>query len=111
MSPSSIATKNRNVLINLSTLLLHDAFADPDKITDLLEFQMTVRIEANEVELRVKAIFEKTDLIQIEGIIDGHLLTLHSHIKHTAVHPVLLQGTAQTVHILGIVQRLNTFRV
>ena len=111
MSPSSITTKNRDVLINLSALLLHNALTNPHQIANLLEFQMTIRVEANQVELRVEAVLQQSDLVQVEGVIDGHLLALHCHVEHTAVHPVLLQCAAQAFDILRVVQRLDALGV
>ena len=45
MSPSGIAAEDGDVLINLSSLLLHDAFGNPDEVADFLQFQVTVGVE------------------------------------------------------------------
>ena len=44
MSPSSITTKDGNVLVNLGSLFLNDAFAYPHKVAYLLQFQVAVAV-------------------------------------------------------------------
>ena len=72
---------------------------------------MAVGIETDQMELRVEAVLQQSHLVQVEGVIDGHLLALHSHVEHTAVHPVLLQRAAQAVDVLRVIQRLEALGV
>ena len=44
MSPSRIRAKDRNVLFNPGTLLLHNTFTDPNKVPNLLKLQMSIAI-------------------------------------------------------------------
>ena len=111
MSPGGIAAEDGDVLINLSSLLLHDAFADPDEVADFLQLQVAVGVEADQVELGVEAVLQQSHLVQVEGVIDGHLLALDGHVEHTAVHPVFLKDAAQGVHVFAVVQGLDAFGV
>lgn len=111
MSPSGIAAEDGDVLINLSSLLLHDAFRNPDEVADFLQFQVTVGVEADQVELGVEAVLQQSHLVQVESVIDGHLLALNGHIENTAVDPVFLEDTAQSVHIFTAVQGFHAFGV
>ena len=44
MSPSSITTKDGNVLVNLGPLFLDDALAYPHEVAYFLQFQMAVAV-------------------------------------------------------------------
>lgn len=111
MSPRRIGTEDGNVLLDLSTLLLHDALADPRQIADLLQLQVAVAVVARQMELTVESTFQQSHLVQVECIIHRHLLALDGRLEHTLVHPVLLQRAAQTVHIFAVVQRLDALGV
>lgn len=111
MSPRRIGTEDGNVLLDLPTLLLHDALADPRQIADLLQLQVAVAVVARQMELAVKSALQQSHLVQVEGIIHRHLLALDGRLEHALVHPVLLQRTSQAVHIFAVVQRLDALGV
>ena len=63
------------------------------------------------MELAVKSSLQQTHFVQIESVIHGHLLSLNGSSKNTTVDPVRLQSSAQSIHILAVVERLDTFRI
>ena len=111
MSPRRVGAEDGDVLLDLATLLLHDALADPGQIADLLQLQVAVAVVARQVELAVEAALQQSHLVQVEGIIHRHLLALDRRLEHALVHPVLVQRAAQAVHVLAVVQRLHALGV
>ena len=63
------------------------------------------------MELAVKSSLQQTHFIQIESIIHRHLLSLNGSGENTTVYPVGLQRSAESIHILTVVERLDSFRI
>ena len=121
-SPRSIAAEDRNILIDLRSLLLHDALADPHQISNLLQLEMAVAVIRRylsrpllslptQMELAIEPGLQQSHFVQIERVVHRHLIALDRRLEDPLVHPVLLQHAAQTVHVLAVVQRLHSLRV
>ena len=120
-SPRSIAAEDRNILIDLRSLLLHDALADPHQISNLLQLEMAVAVirrylsrplpSPTQMELAIEPGLQQSHFVQIERVVHRHLVALDRRLEDPLVHPVLLQYAAQTVHVLAVVQRLHSLGV
>ena len=63
------------------------------------------------MELAVESSLQQTHLVQVEGIIHRHLLSLDGSGKDATVYPVGLQRSAEGVHILAVVEGLDAFGI
>ena len=59
------------MLTQPTLLLLDDALAHPNQVSDLLFLETNVRVEAGVVELSLKGEFVQSDLSRVEEIVDG----------------------------------------
>lgn len=59
------------------------------------------------MELALKPAFQQPHLVEIERVVDTHLVPLNGRFEDAFVHPVLFQHVTQSIHVLAVVQRLH----